>query len=209
LQQDIYPFFLGYRHGPLVDQCGHLANGELSMTVPLRFFEGDTVSWDEKASSDYPATAWTLTYTFVNAIGVITAVATADDDDYTVSLSAAVTATYIPGQYKWVGKVSDIATGLEIHTVLSGETEIYRSLDGDTSGYDTRSWAQEALDAVTAVITNRATMDQEAYSIQGRSLSRTPMSDLITLRKYLQGEVSKEQDLVSDGPSSKQAHVRF
>ena len=178
------------------------------MSVPKSFFQGDTVSWDDSLSADYPATLWTLTYKFVNAAGNIAVMADADGDDYTVNLAAAVTLTYIPGQYTWVGKVADIATGLEIHTVLAGSTEVLQDITGSNSG-DLRSWAAIALENVEAVIANRATVDQEAYSIQGRSLSRTPLNDLIAFRKYLQGEVAKEQDLVSDAPSSKMAHVRF
>jgi hypothetical protein len=178
------------------------------MSVPKSFFEGDTVSWEESLSSDYPATDWTLTYSFVNIAGKIVVIADPDGDDYSVDLAASVTDTYIPGEYLWVGKVADIATGLEIHTVCAGQTEIFKNLE-DVNQYDTRSWAQIALDNVDAVIGGRATKDQEAYSIQGRSLSRTPLADLITFRKYLQGEVAKEEDLVSGGPSSKQAHVRF
>ena len=178
------------------------------MSVPKSFFQGDTVEWEDSLAADYPATDWTLTYKFMNASGHIDVTAQANGDDYIVNLTALETDSYIPGQYTWVGKVKDTATSTKVYTVLAGRTEIQPNLE-NSNRMDLRTWAEIALDNVNAVIAGRATMDQEAYSIQGRSLSRTPLDDLITFRKYLQGEVDKEQDLVSDGPSSKQAHVRF
>jgi hypothetical protein len=178
------------------------------MSVPKTFFEGDTVSWDETLSSDYPATDWLLTYRFINESGKITVVAQANGDDYIVNLTAAETDTYIAGEYTWVAKVEDIATSSKSYTVLAGQLQIFKNLE-DVNQYDARTWAEIALENVEAVIANRASLDQESYSFQGRALSRTPLADLINLRKYLQAEVASQKDLVSDGPSSKTAQVRF
>ena len=178
------------------------------MSVPKSFFQGDTVEWEDSIAADYPASSWTLTYTFINIAGKIEIVAQANGDDYIVNLPASLTATYIPGDYTWVGKVADTATGTKVYTVLAGSTTIYRDID-ELNSYDTRPWYEIALENVEAVIANRATMDQESYSIQGRSLARTPLADLINLRKYLQNEVSKDEDLLNDGPSNKRAQVRF
>ena len=194
--------------GWVIDYISIQDRRKRTMSVPESFFQGDTVSWEESLSAEYPASEWTLTYDLLNAAGKITVVAVADGDDYQVDLTAAMTQSYIPGEYTWVGKVTDTATGLISHTVLAGRVDVFRDLS-DLNHYDARTWAEIALENVEAVITNRATVDQEAYSIQGRSLSRTPLPELVAFRKYLQGEVSKEKDLVSSGPSSKMAHVRF
>ena len=137
------------------------------MGVPLNFFQGDTVEWDQSLAADYPATDWLLTYKFVNAAGSIEVVADADGDNYTVTLSPAVTATYIPGDYTWVAKVTDIATGAQAHTVLAGCTSIQPDVSSRNS-YDARSWAEIALEAVEAVIANRG--GREARRVRVRFL---------------------------------------
>lgn len=181
------------------------------MSEPTQFFAGDTVEWDKTLAAEYPSSAWVLTYSLINT-GTkipITAAAAANGIDYEVRLLASVTDTYIPGDYSWVAKVTDIATGLEIHTVGVGQMRVLINLD-DVNTHDGRSWATIALANVEAVIAKRATVDQEAYSIQGRSLSRTPLADLINLRKYLQAEVQTEEALLNpDAPSQKRAQVRF
>lgn len=179
------------------------------MNPPNSFFAGDTVEW-EASLSDYPSSLWTLTYTFVNTAGKIEVTAGNDPTNttYIVTLFASVTAAYMPGTYTWVAKVVDKVTGLETHTVGVGTTTIEQDLS-QVGAYDGRSWAEIALENVEAVIANRATKDQESYSIAGRSLSRTPMADLINLRKYLQAEVATRNDILNDGPSTKRAQVRF
>jgi hypothetical protein len=49
------------------------------------------------------------------------------------------------------------------------------------------------LDAIEAIIEKRSTKDQDSYSIQGRSLGRTPIADLILLRDRYRAEWVREQ----------------
>ena len=76
-------------------------------------------------------------------------------------------------------------------TFDGGTWEVKSNLDADTS--DPRSHAKITLEAVEAVIEGRATKDQENYSIAGRSLSRTPVADLLSLRDYYRTEFLREQ----------------
>ncbi len=173
------------------------------MTTPRIIPQGDTVSWQINLSN-YPADAWTLTYTFINDVAKFTATGSDVDGTHTFTLTSADTGLLVPGSYRWTSKV---AAGLEVYTVGVGDTEV----TPDTSQlltYDARTWAEISLDNVEAVIQNRATLDQESYSIAGRSLARTPLQDLINLRKYLQAEVSKEQAAIT-GVRSNIAKVRF
>jgi hypothetical protein len=55
-----------------------------------------------------------------------------------------------------------------------------------------RSHAKIVLDSIEAVLENRATMDQSSMSIAGRSLSRTPLPDLMELRDRYKAEYLKE-----------------
>ena len=57
---------------------------------------------------------------------------------------------------------------------------------------DLRSHAKKVLDAIEAVIENRATVDQSSFSIAGRSLSRMSIDELLTLKNRYKAEYLKE-----------------
>jgi len=75
--------------------------------------------------------------------------------------------------------------------VDSGTFEVVANRDAATT--DPRSHVKITLDAIEAVIESRATKDQESYSINGRSLSRTPLKDLLMFRDKYKAEYLKEQ----------------
>ena len=60
---------------------------------------------------------------------------------------------------------------------------------------DVQSHARKVLSAIEAVIEGRASQDQMSYSIAGRSLSRMPIDDLLTLRDRYRAEWNKEKRL--------------
>ena len=57
---------------------------------------------------------------------------------------------------------------------------------------DVRSHAKKVLDAIEAVLENRASQDQMSYSIAGRSLSRMSIDDLMTFRNRYRAEYLRE-----------------
>ena len=74
----------------------------------------------------------------------------------------------------------------------SGKIEVLEDLSAISGVHDGRTHAKKVLDAIMAVLENRATKDQESYSIAGRTLSRTPLADLQTLRDRYRGEYTQE-----------------
>ena len=61
-----------------------------------------------------------------------------------------------------------------------------------TTTSSVRSHAKIVLDAIEAVIENRANIDQSSMSIAGRSLSRMSIDDLLTFRARYKAEYLKE-----------------
>lgn len=59
--------------------------------------------------------------------------------------------------------------------------------------FDVTTHATKVLAAIEAVIEGRATVDQQSYTIEGRTLQRTPMQDLLLLRDRYKREVAQEQ----------------
>lgn len=58
---------------------------------------------------------------------------------------------------------------------------------------DVRSFAECALSALEAVLTNQATFEQQSFSIAGRTLQSRSLSELVNLRTSLRNEVAREK----------------
>lgn len=153
---------------------------------------GDTWKWT-RSLGDYPSVSWTLKYRFKNASGGFEIVATPSGSDYSISVAAATTGGYAAGTYDWVAWVE---AGAEKYTVDQGTLVVLPDLRGGsaTSAQDVRGHAQKVLDAIEAVIENRATLDQERYRINDRELWRTPVTELIKLRQRYRAEVQAEKN---------------
>ncbi len=152
---------------------------------------GDTLDYTTTLA-DYPASAgWVLMYRLIPRTSgtPITITGSASGDDHRTAAAATTTAGWAAGYYSWVAYID---LGSERYTVDSGVVQILPDLATATA-YDGRSAARIALEAVEAVIGNRATLDQEQYSIAGRSLQRTPMADLLRLRSALRIDVAREE----------------
>ena len=65
---------------------------------PTEFTAGDSVKWT-RTLGDYPASTYTLKYSLRGTAGTFDITATADGDDYSVSLPAPTTSTYSAGYY--------------------------------------------------------------------------------------------------------------
>lgn len=164
---------------------------EIPTTEPLSVRAGDTWKWT-RSLADYPASTWTLKYRFKNAAGGFEITASASGDDYSVTVAAATTAGYASGSYTWIAWVEGGSS--EKYTVDQGTTTVgsdYRSGTA-TLALDDRSHARKVLAAIEAVIERRASQDQMEYTIEGRSLKRTPIADLLKLRQKYQAAVAAE-----------------
>ena len=159
--------------------------------------------------SDYKASAgWVLTYALINSTSKITITGTASVDDHLISVAAATTAGYTAGTYSWQAYVTK---GAERHMVGSGNIKVLPNLAA-ASTLDNRTDSKKILDAITAVILNRASLDQQEYMIQGRKLVRTPMVDLIKLRDKYAAIVKSEdnaQKIAQGLPTGNRIYVRF
>ena len=75
-------------------------------------------------------------------------------------------------------------------SVDEGRTEVVVNFANTNA--DVRSHAKKVLDAIEAVLENRASQDQMSYSIAGRSLSRMSIDDLMTFRNRYRAEYLRE-----------------
>lgn len=109
---------------------------------------------------------------------------------WTFEAAAAATEQWTPGTYWYVLRV---VTASETRDVANGQIEFLPDFASLPTGYDGRSDNEKALEAIDAVIANRASMDQQRYTIGDRELWRTPMNDLLLLQASYRVKVRRER----------------
>lgn len=162
---------------------------------PTELRAGDPWTWRrDDLTADYPASAWNLVYWFKNEAGGFAITASADGDEFVVDETSDDTEARAAGVYSWQARAENIATPSTRHIVASGTLRVLQNLFTGAAGdaYDGRSHARKVLAAVEAVIEGRATKDQQAYSIAGRALTRTPLPELLALRDRYRLAVARE-----------------
>ena len=162
---------------------------------PSKLVLGDYWAWRrDDLANDYPVGTFALTYEFHEDSGgggnkKFTITATEADSTYYIEVGSSTTASYETGDYIWEAYITRSADSERI-MVDSGRTEITTNLANTNA--DLRSHAKKVLDAIENVLEGRATIDQASMSIAGRSLSRTPIPDLMELRDRYKAEYLKE-----------------
>jgi hypothetical protein len=157
---------------------------------PLSARAGDTWTWTRSFPA-YPATAWVLTYTLFSAAGVATLTASADGTRHVIDEAPASTALITAGRYDWVAHVTD---GTDRHQVGAGSIQVLPDLSEATS-YDGRSHARRMLDAINAMLEDRATsgdLDVVRTAVGGHETTYS-VEELIKLRRQYAAAVNAEE----------------
>jgi hypothetical protein len=175
--------------------------------VPGSLIAGDAWAWRaDGLAAVYPAPAYSLAYHLAPRAGgpALVAPATPDADGFLVSVAATATAALVAGPWVWALRVTRASDAAAV-TEATGCVEI---CPNPSSGADTRSQARRLLDAINAVLERRAGKDVDAYTIEGRSLTRIPFAELRATRARLLREVAAED---GGGPGGGLRHrkVRF
>ena len=154
--------------------------------VPEILQKGDFWAWKKtNLAIDYPLAAYSLKYKFYLIDGStasnFTLTASESNDEYIISTSS--TSSHTAGDYRW--------DEIIVRTSDSAEKIIS---DGFSTVFDNavRSHAKIVLDAIEAVIQNRANIDQSSMSIAGRTLSRMSIDELMTFRDRYKAEYLQE-----------------
>jgi hypothetical protein len=134
----------------------------------------------------YPAPDWTLT-AHLRGPGLIDLQA---DASGVFTAPAAATATWTPGTYWWSMRATN---GADVLEVASGQLVIRPDLAAAGAGFDGRTQNERALDAISAVLEQRASRDQQRYTINNRELWRTPIADLLKLQAHYRVAVRRER----------------
>lgn len=139
----------------------------------------------EISAPEFPAPDWTVT-AILRGPSVLDLNAAGTGARHVFAESGSETAAYKPGKYSVSLRAS---CGGDVREIEAGTLDILPDLAGASEGHDPRKHAERVLEAIESVIESRASKDQMAYTINGRSLSRTPLADLLQLRDTYRKEV--------------------
>ncbi len=153
----------------------------------------------------YPAPDWSIDL-ILRGPSQIDIGSVSNVENHELRAAASVTKDWKPGRYRYEIRASN---GDDVVTVESGEVKISPDLSAQVAGFDGRDHVRRVLDAVEAVIENRATIDQQHYQINNRSLTRTPMADLLKLRAKYRDELAGQKRVHRGGGLGPQYKVRF
>lgn len=175
---------------------------------------GDFIQWKRSdLVQDYPVATHSATYVArITGGGANEIQITATESNpsyYLFTATSATSSSFVPGLYHWQLEVTETASG---NRIVVG-TGMFRALpDLDVNNSDPRSHAEIMLDKIQTILEGRADSDVSSYSIQGRSLAKMSISDLLEWRNYYRREVMKEKrdsDIQNGRKTSSTVKVRF
>ena len=153
------------------------------------------MSWSVSLADYLSTDGWAVSYAFVKAGTQKTVTATGQDDGAYLVAIGADQSGWPAGTYRW----QQYATkGAERVTVEAGELIVDANFATQTSGFDGRSHAVRALEAIEATLERRASSDELSFSIDtgngSRAVGRMMPSQLLVLRDRYRAEVEDEKN---------------
>lgn len=145
---------------------------------PPQIVAGDNVQW-LREFDDYSSVDYTLKYALMPVSGSeigITAGAWTDGVGFWVNVSGSDTIGWEPGDYLWQASVTD-ASGNRT-TLFPGRLTVIADFASATVA-NFKSTVSQTLDALYALVQGKATLDQQNFTIRGRSLSRMQPKELL------------------------------
>lgn len=180
---------------------------------PLKIVVGDFLQWKKTALAEsYPTATHSAEYVARITAGGASEIKLAAIERtgyYLFQVSSATSGDFLPGFYHWQLEITETASGNRI-VVERGEFEAIPDLDAN--GADPRSHADIMLDKIQSLLEGRADKDVTSYSINGRSIAKMSVTDLLSWRDYYRKEVLKERrdNAIALGkPTKTTVKVRF
>lgn len=163
-------------------------------TEPLEIVVGDFIQWKRTdLGADYPNDQYTATYVArITGGGAseIQLTGTASGDDYLFTVDSATSTDFSAGYYHWQ---LEIVRDSDSERLVIERGTFTAIVDLDVNATDPRTHAEVMVDKIEAVLENRADSDVANYSIQGRSLVKLSIDELLKWRDYYRSELAMEK----------------
>ena len=153
--------------------------------IPSQFEAGDTVIFTENFT-DYDVATYSASLVLNNAAAAPTTVAaTVSGTNFLFTISAAVSATYAPGQYTFAVYCTASATRF---TAKSGVINILPNLTATA----TPSFAQAQVTLLKTVLAEFNATTRQSVNFNGQSFSRASINEYQKQLTYYRAEVIRE-----------------
>lgn len=163
---------------------------------PSEIVVGDFIQWKRSdLVGDYPTDSYTATYVARITGGGNTEIqltGTAYNGAYLFTADSATSADFVPGYYHWQ---LEILRNSDSERVVVDRGAFTAIVDLDVGGADPRTHAEIMLTKIESLLEGKADSDVSNYSIQGRSLTKFGLDELLQWRDYYNAEVSKQKRL--------------
>lgn len=156
----------------------------MALNIPNKIRAGDSLK-KTVVLANYSATTWTLTIKIVNSIKIYSFVASPNGDDHEINVTAATTADWVSGKYKYIASISD---GTDKYTIETGAFEVLKNLDSGVPT-DERAHVEKVLESIEAVLEGKATKDHLEVSFNGRSITHLSPEQLLSWRDKYRAEL--------------------
>lgn len=173
--------------------------------VPSEVFIGDFIQFKiTEFSDDYANSAHTMKLIARISTGAnteITITASASDDDYLFSVASSSSASFTAGNYHYQ---LEITRDSDSNRIIVDRGHIKVSTDYDNN-VDPRAHAEIMLSKIESILEGKADSDVSSYSIQGRSLTKLGIEELLEWRNYYRAEVNeiKRKEQIKHGRKTK------
>lgn len=180
---------------------------------PREIVRLSTPTWRFEDPDYSPLDGWTIEYAFEGP-SELNVIAVADGAGHVVALTALQTAI-ATGSYGWQAIASRAPAPtftLERLVVQTGRTEFLLNYGIDTSTGPNKSHAARMVEAIEAQLEGRASDGQKSMSINGRSLDRHTLAELMEARKVYRMELRAEEAALAQGATPgkrRRVKVRF
>lgn len=178
-----------------------------SNSIPATLVAGDSWAWaDAAAFVSHPPEDWQVTVTLRPVTGGtgLAVDAVPAPPAYTFAVAASATAPLPPGEWYWTVLATHRTQDARAR-LASGRFAVLPDPAATTG--DRRSVNERTLAAINAALEGRATKDADSYTIEGRSISRTPIADLLRLQALYERRVAAERN--PNGGLLQYRRVRF
>lgn len=159
--------------------------------VPTCIVQGTSVSWRWSSSDFDPGAGWALDYAIEGPTN-LDVLATAEGDGFRVDLAPDATSPLVAGFYRWQAFASNAGPPEERVLVAAGALEVVADYAASAGTVQLKTHARRMLEALEAVLEGRATDGQLRMSINGRSIDRIPLPELMAARDRYRREVAAE-----------------
>lgn len=163
---------------------------------PSEIVVGDFIQWKRSdLATDYPTDEYTATYVARITQGGNTEIqltGSVYNGAYLFTADSETSADFVAGYYHWQ---LEILRNSDSERVVIDRGAFTAIVDLDVGGADPRTHAEIMLTKIESLLEGKADSDVSNYSIQGRSLTKFGLDELLQWRDYYNAEVSKQKRL--------------